>query len=119
MKLHVKLMLANDRDEEFLGGGLICLLEGIQRNGSIHQAALEMGLSYVKALKILNRMEREVGRPLLIRHKGGAERGSTTLTPYGACCVKNFAVMRESILRCAEKAFAAFQKTCGEISPGP
>lgn len=114
MKLHIKLMLANEHDEEFLGTGVLSLLEGIQHNGSIHQAAKEMGLSYVKALRILNRLESEIGATLLIRHKGGAARGSTTLTPFAKRFLKHFAAMRKEVNRCADKSFAAFRKKMQE-----
>lgn len=112
MKLHVKLFLANEQNEEFLGGGVVTLLSGIQQHGSIQQAAREMELSYVKALKILNRVEQEIGQPLLIRHKGGAEHGSTTLTPYGKRFIREFAAMRSKVAQTAEKAFDVFQSRC-------
>lgn len=110
MKLHVKLTLANAADEEFFGIGLLHLLQGIGRNGSIHQAARAMGLSYVKALKILNRLERELGATLLIRRKGGAARGSTELTPVARRFMRDFAKMRAAVQRAADAAFAEFRR---------
>ena len=108
MKLHVKISLATDADEEFLGPGVIQLLEGIERTGSIQQAARAMSLSYVKALRILNRMERGLDRTLLIRHKGGAARGSTALTPFARRMIREFAVLRRKVRHSADAAFAVF-----------
>ncbi len=111
MKVHVKLALANGQDEEFCGAGVLELLEGIGAHGSIHRAAQEMGLSYVKALKILNRVEKELGQTLLERHKGGAERGRTELTPFARRFMRDFARLRGRVRRAADAAFKGFRET--------
>ncbi len=110
MKLHLKIALANDGDEEFFGVGLLQLLEGIERHGSIQQAARDMELSYVKALKILNRVERELGEPLLIRQKGGASRGKSELTPFARKFAADFAKLRQGLLRAGDRAFVGFSE---------
>jgi molybdate transport system regulatory protein len=115
MKVHAKLALANDADEEFCGAGVLQLLEGIARRGSIQGAAQDMALSYVKALKILNRLERELGETLLVRHKGGAARGSTELTPLARRFARDFAKARGRAQRAAESAFA---KVCRKYGGG-
>lgn len=114
MKLHLKVALASDGDEEFFGVGLLQLLEGIERQGSIQQAARDMELSYVKALKILNRLERELGETLLIRKKGGASRGSTKLTPYARKFATDFAELRTGLVKVGEKSFAGFMQKYGQ-----
>lgn len=110
MRLHVKLALASDGDEEFCGSGLLQLLEGIGRHGSIHQAAQDMDLSYVKALKILNRLERGLGQTLLVRHKGGASRGHTELTPFARRFMRDFEALRRKVRKTADAVFKEFQK---------
>lgn len=118
MRLHLKLALANERDEEFCGGGLLQLLEGIGRHGSIHQAARDMALSYVKALKILNRLERGLGETLLVRHKGGAARGSTELTPFARQFVRDFAGLRAAVQQAADRRFTGFRRVYGKPGRG-
>lgn len=113
MKWHVKMALANEQDEEFGGAGVLELLEGIGEHGSIQQAAREMELSYVKALKILNRLERELGETLLERHKGGAERGRTELTPFARQFIRDFKRLRQRVRRAADAAFEGFKKKYG------
>jgi len=88
--------------------GLLQLLEGIDRHGSIQQAARDMELSYVKALKILNRVERELGEPLLIRQKGGASRGKSELTPFARQFAANFAKLRNKLVKAGNQAFSEF-----------
>jgi molybdate transport system regulatory protein len=108
MNVHVKVVLTDERNEEFCGPGLLQLLDGIRRTGSIHQAAGEMKLSYVKALKILNRLEKALGHPLLIRHKGGAERGHSTLTPFAVRFTRDYAALRRNIQRNAQRTSKSF-----------
>ena len=110
MKLHVKMALASEAEEEFCGAGLLQLLEGIGRHGSIQRAAQDMELSYVKALKILNRLERELGETLLVRHKGGAERGHTELTVFARRFMRDFSALRVKVGKAAEGAFRGFQQ---------
>ncbi|HOE01390.1 MAG TPA: LysR family transcriptional regulator [Kiritimatiellia bacterium] len=110
MKLHVRIALATARDEEFCGAGVLELLAGIARHGSIQQAARDMGLSYVKALRILNQTEKELGLALLERRKGGAQRGSTALTPTARRFVRDFTRLRATIQKSAQQAFRPFQR---------
>ncbi len=110
MKVHLKVALASDAGEEFCGPGVLQLLDGIGRHGSIRQAAADMGLSYVKALKILNRLERELGQALLVRHKGGAERGRTELTPRAHTFMTDCLLLRAQLERAAGRAFEGFRR---------
>ena len=118
MKWHIKMALANEQDEEFGGAGVLELLEGIGTHGLIQQAAREMGLSYVKALKILNRLERELGATLLERHRGGAERGRSELTPFARGFIRDFKRLRQRVRRAAAAAFEGFQKKYGRGGRG-
>ncbi len=68
-------------DEKFFGEGPCRLLHGIQRSGSLRAAALEMGMSYSKALSLLNRAERLLGFALTEKTIGGRSGGGSRLTP--------------------------------------
>jgi len=61
MEIRIKLLVLNDEGKPFMGTGPIQLLQGIERLGSINQAAKEMKMSYVKALKIIKKMEECLG----------------------------------------------------------
>jgi molybdate transport repressor ModE-like protein len=117
VKLHPKLALANAADEEFCGAGLLQLLAGIATHGSIQQAARDMGLSYVKALRILNRLERELGTTCLRRHKGGAARGRTELTPFAREFLRDFTALRRTVQRAADRAFVRFRRKYAGVTP--
>jgi molybdate transport system regulatory protein len=70
MKLNVRITISKDSTTPFMGPGPAQLLEKIREYNSINLAAGSMNLSYVKALKMLNRLEKSLGNPLLIRTRG-------------------------------------------------
>ena len=69
-----------------------------------------MHLSYVKALNMLNRLEGLLGDSLLIRTRGGKNRGGTELTPLGERYVREYDKMEKNIRRKADKEFEMFTK---------
>ena len=55
-------------------------------------------------------MERELGKTLLVRHKGGAERGHTELTAFARGFMHDFAELREKVRKAGEGAFRGFHQ---------
>lgn len=108
MKLKVKIKIANELDESFMGAGLLDLLRRIENADSIHRAAVEMGLSYAKALKILNRLEENLGGRVLERTRGGRARGGARLTRFGKVFVREYGLFQERIVRSGEARFPLF-----------
>jgi len=108
MEIQVKISLANDRGETFMGIGLVWLLRAIHESGSISRASKEMKLSYAKALKIINRLEENLGSKLLIRKHGGCDRGGAELTPFGRKFIEKYDLMQAAIKESAEKEFSLF-----------
>jgi molybdate transport system regulatory protein len=99
MQVEVRLVLKTDAGEPFMGIGLVWLLDGIARTGSISEAARGMELSYPKALRMLRDLEHGLGAPVVVRRKGGAERGRTDLTPLGADFVRRYDRVRARVAR--------------------
>jgi len=110
MKLNVRITISKDSPTPFMGPGPAQLLEKIRKYNSINLAASSMNLSYVKALKMLNRLEKSLDNPLLIRTRGGNDRGGTKFTPYGEKYLKNFQKLQEKIKKSSQKEFDIFQK---------
>jgi molybdate transport system regulatory protein len=98
-------MLRDEDDQTFGGIGIIWLLKGIEQHHSISRAAREMKLSYPKALRIIKNVENGLGNQIVIRHKGGNERGGAELTPLGLDFVRRFDRLQEKIQRFAASAF--------------
>ena len=64
MKVKVKISIHMDSGIPFMGPGPLQLLEKIKEHKSINKAANSMNLSYVKALNMLNRLEKGLNRDL-------------------------------------------------------
>ncbi len=82
LNFKVKLYLENDRDK-FMGIGVLWLLQKVETCRSLREAALEMGISYSKAFKMIENLEDSLGMKVLDRHKGGSDRGGATVTEFG------------------------------------
>lgn len=71
------------RDRCSVGIGKIRLLEGIERSGSLSQAAREMGMSYRRAWLLIDSMNEEFDAPVVSATVGGSGGGGAKLTPLG------------------------------------
>ncbi len=110
MEIQLKISLANNQGETFMGIGLVWLLRAVDESGSISRASKEMKLSYAKALKIINRLEENLGQKLLIRKHGGCDRGGAELTPFGRKFIEKYDRLQSSIKKAAEKEFSLFRR---------
>ena len=72
----------------FLAEGRIELLKQIIESGSISAAAKSMKMSYKKAWEIIDGMNKEAKKPLVIRVSGGKGGGGTQVTPAGEKAIK-------------------------------
>lgn len=80
LKLTVRVMV----DERIaLGPGKLSLLESIANNGSISAAARAMGMSYARAWRLVDDMNRCFRNPLVITASGGRHGGGARVTPEG------------------------------------
>ena len=93
--------------ERFFGPGICELLERIRDTGSIQAAAAEMGMSYTKAWRILNRAEREMGASLITRVSGGRNGGSSKLTDAGEKAVADYRQMEARLAEFADRLLKA------------
>lgn len=78
MRLMAKLWL--DYEGRAFGDGPARLLSGVEHAGSLRKAALELGMSYNKAWRILHAAEERLGFALLDRSVGGSLGGGSRLT---------------------------------------
>ncbi len=67
-------------EEKFFGEGPCRLLHVIEHTGSLRAAAMEMDMSYSKALSIINRAEKLLGFALTEKTIGGLRGGGSRLT---------------------------------------
>lgn len=67
-------------DGHFFGPGPVELLERIADTGSISEAAKQMKMSYKKAWELVNRLNAETNKPVVIPKAGGEKGGGSTIT---------------------------------------
>lgn len=112
MRIEVRLALLDSGGQRFMGAGPLWLLEGVQRSGSIRQAAQVLGMSYAKAHRLLGRLEETLGARLLVRRIGGAERGGAHLTDAGLEFLKRYRELQDRVQAFADREFLAFSRSC-------
>ena len=110
MDIRVKIGIINEREEQFLGPGMVQLLDGIRKCKSINKAAKEMGLSYKKAHNMVRRLDADLKEQILIRKRGGTERGGTEITPLGEIYLAEFKRLEARVQKRASEEFDAFEK---------
>lgn len=66
-----------------VGPGKIALLEGIDRAGSLSQAARELGMSYRRAWLLLASLNTSFREAVTVSTKGGSRGGGAQLTRLG------------------------------------
>ena len=80
LQLHLRVYRGR---EAALGPGRAELLARVGGTASIAQAARDMGMSYMKAWKLVQSMNRCFQEPLLEVQRGGKAGGAARLTPLG------------------------------------
>lgn len=113
--LHWGLTLRLYGQEKSFGPGPLRLLEGVERTGSLHRAAAEMGMAYSKAWKLLQKVEAEWGFPVLESRPGGAGGGGSALTARGRELAGRYRRMLEAV---EAAACQAFEEAFGDFGPG-
>jgi len=110
VQIKAKINIVDGRGEPFMGPGVLYVLERIREHKSINRAAEQMGLSYVKALSLLNRLEADLGRRILVRKRGGNQRGGSELTAFGEKYVDEYSRLEKRVRAHVEKEFRVFQR---------
>lgn len=109
MNVKIKIYFTDD-EKQFMGIGVYWLLLGIQKYGSIRKAAEDMHLSYVKALGMLNTLEKTINKKILNRKRGGDSREGASLTPKGEKLIYLYQIYQQEVKSFADKEFKNFKK---------
>ena len=106
MKVAYKVWL--DNDGKAFGEGPYELLKRIEETGSLHQAAMDMKMSYRKAWYTLNAIEEKLGFALLNRQVGGASGGGSQITEAGRELMKDYEGFRNEVKESLETAYKTY-----------
>ena len=95
-------------DEKLLGPGRVEIMERIHRTGSIQKAALEMGMSYRQAWKMVTEINVRAGEPYVEKHLGGKGGGGAMVTEAGLNAITAYKAMEKKL---QEQIAAEFNKS--------
>jgi molybdate transport system regulatory protein len=87
------------------GSGKKCLLEAIEKYGSINKAAKESNMSFRTAWSCLNAMEERLGMKLIERQTGGKDGGGTILTKNAKAILKKYRDMERGLQKIVDDRF--------------
>jgi molybdate transport system regulatory protein len=79
-----------------LGPGKVALLEAIHASASLTAAARLLGMSYMRAWKLVQTMNACFREPLVTTQRGGKSHGSATLTRSGERALALYRGMEEA-----------------------
>ena len=108
MKAVTKIIFLDDDQEKFFGEGPCRLLHAVEETGSLRSAALSMGMSYTKALKILKNAERALGFSLTVRVTGGRDGGGSRLTQRGKEWLRSYEGYRDACAQANRRLYLEF-----------
>jgi molybdate transport system regulatory protein len=112
VKIKSKFWIEVDGQPVF-GRGKRCLLEAIEKYGSINRAAKEINISYRKAWSYLNAMEERLGMKLIERQTGGKYGGGTILTENARTILEKYRDMESGLQKTVEGKFKKIFKIDG------
>jgi molybdate transport system regulatory protein len=110
LKVKSKLWIEVDGKPVF-GRGRRFLLEAIDKQGSISQAAKEINISYRKAWGYIKAMEERLGFKLIERQTGGRNGGGAILTAKAKEFLEKYEAMEEGIREIVDDRFNTIFKT--------
>lgn len=99
MQAVTKIIFTDDHGDKFFGEGPCRLLRHIEKTGSLRAAAMEMGMAYSKASKLLKQAEENLGFPLTNRSTGGKNGGGSMLTMEGKQWLYRYEAYRNACIQ--------------------
>lgn len=104
MKVKSKVWL-EEKEKLFFGAGRLMLFKAIKETGSINKAAAKAGMSYRHAWSQICSAQKNLGKSLFVRNKGGNGGGGTTLTKYADELLKKFEQLQKETEAFVNKRF--------------
>lgn len=102
---HYGLQVRLYTDDKFFGKGTATLLELVAERGSVSAAAKEMGIAYSKTYKMIKTAEKAMGFRLVQAQIGGADGGSSKLTPECVAFLEKYNIFYDALDAFAKAKF--------------
>lgn len=103
MKVAFKIWL--DHNGKAFGDGPYELLKRVEKTNSLNEAAHQMGMSYSKAWKLIQTLEKRLGFPLLDRKVGGVSGGGSEVTSEAVELMKRYDRFEKDVGEAIEKLY--------------
>lgn len=108
MKPVTRITFTDENGNKFFGEGPLQLLRGVERTGSLRSAAMEMGMAYSKAARLIKQAEASLGFSLTTRSVGGRDGGGSILTPEGKQWLRKYEAYRDACVRENRRLYREF-----------
>lgn len=108
LDIYPQIQLTLERDEGFFGPSVAQFLSLIDHTGSMRTGCRQMHMSYSKGWKILKSAEQQLGFPLLVTQSGGADGGSSQLTPKGKDYLDRFLKMEKELTEETQRLYRKY-----------
>jgi molybdate transport system regulatory protein len=102
-----------------LGPGKIDLLDAIDTQGSISEAARSLGMSYRRAWLLVDDLNRGFGVDLVATALGGSTGGGASLTRAGAEVLKRYRAVATALDLAAAKDLQGLMRLAANVRMGP
>jgi molybdate transport system regulatory protein len=86
-----------------LGEGRVRLLKAIDEFGSLSKASKQLNISYKKAWKLIDAVNKSAKEPVTTSCVGGVGGGGVSLTPYGRKLVDAFETLNRNCWKYLDK----------------
>lgn len=98
-----------------LGDGKWKILRAVAEEGSLRAACRKLQITYRRTWGDLKKIEQQLGFPLLDKHRGGKDGGTTELSRQGRMLVEAFDKFHQTVDDQVQSAFEDFMNTLREI----
>lgn len=105
VSIRSKIWLSDDQGKAVFGLGRLKMLEAVERKGSIHAAAKELGMSYRAIWGRIKATEERLGEPLLHRNIGGRSGGGSELTDFARQLMQRFKKLHKLVAEASDHLF--------------
>ncbi len=94
-----------------IGPGKIALLKAVGKTGSIAAAGRSLDMSYRRAWRLLEELNKSFGKPLITSKTGGKRGGGAALTVLGKAVIAHYASIERKSHKAAARHLSALQAT--------
>lgn len=106
--VHSVSQLYLEGEDIFFGPGIAQFLALVEHTGSMQTACRQMHMSYSKGWRIVKDAQKHLGFPLLLTKSGGAEGGSSELTPKSKDYLTRYLAMEKELQKTAKELFKKY-----------